>query len=84
MDIKGFIPNSLIEWEGKIAAVVFLPGCNLRCRYCHAGRLICHPERAESVPRAQVMDYLRGQRGWIDGVAITGASRRSTARSWWR
>ena len=72
MDIKGFIPSSLIEWEGKISAVIFLPGCNLRCRYCHAAHLILHPERLESLSRTQVLDHLRGQEGWLDGVVITG------------
>jgi len=71
-DIKGFIPTSLIEWEGKLASVLFLPGCNLRCHYCHAGQLICNPDRLEGVPRETVFDHLRRQRGWIDGVVITG------------
>ena len=72
MEIKGFIESSLLEWEGKIASVVFLPGCNLRCHYCHAGHLIIHPERLESIPRDQVLDYMRRQHGWLDGVVITG------------
>jgi len=72
MDIKGFIPTSLIEWEGKIASVLFLPNCNLRCRYCHAGQLVCHPDQVDTIPRQEVFDYLRGQRDWLDGVVITG------------
>jgi len=72
MDIKGFIPTSLIEWEGKLASVLFLPRCNLRCHYCHAGQLICNPERIETVPREEIFDHLRRQRGWLDGVVITG------------
>jgi len=72
MEIKGLIESSLIEWEGKLSAVLFLPRCNLRCRYCHAGHLIIHPERLESIPLERVMDYLRRQQGWLDGVAITG------------
>lgn len=72
MEIKGFIQNSLLEWEGKIASVIFLPGCNLRCRYCHAGHLICQPERLESVPLDQILDYMRGQGDWLDGAVITG------------
>jgi len=72
MDIKGFIPTSLIEWEGKIASVLFLPNCNLRCRYCHAGQLVCHPDQVHTIPREEVFDYLRGQRDWLDGVVITG------------
>lgn len=72
MEIKGFVESSLLEWEGKIASVVFLPGCNLRCHYCHAAHLIIHPERLESIPRRQVLDYMGRQTGWLDGVVITG------------
>ncbi|MHC5033517.1 MAG: anaerobic ribonucleoside-triphosphate reductase activating protein [Planctomycetota bacterium] len=72
MEIKGFIRSSLLEWEGKIASVLFVPGCNLRCRYCHAGHLIHHPERLESLSREQVLDYMRAQGEWLDGAVITG------------
>ncbi len=72
MDIKGFIETSLLEWEGQLSSVIFLPGCNLRCRFCHAAHLILNPERSESLSRERIFDYLRGQIGWIDGVVITG------------
>jgi pyruvate formate lyase activating enzyme len=72
MDIKGFIESSLLEWEGKIASVVFLPNCNLRCSYCHAAHLILHPERLESLDCARILDYMRRQGDWLDGVVITG------------
>ena len=72
MQIKGFIRNSLIEWEGRLAAVLFLPGCNMRCRYCHAGHLILAPDELESISRPHMLASLHEQIGWIDGVAITG------------
>ena len=72
MDIKGFIETSLIEWEGKIASVIFLPFCNMRCRYCHAAHLAVHSGHLESIPRTVVLAYLWRQKGWIDGVVISG------------
>jgi len=60
MEIKGFIENSLLEWEGKLSCIIFLPLCNLRCRYCHAGHL------------RQVLDCIRRHAGWLDGAVITG------------
>lgn len=72
MEIKGFIESSLLEWEGKVCSVLFLPRCNLRCRYCHAGDLVVAPDRLETVPFDRVADYLDSQRGWVDAVAITG------------
>jgi pyruvate formate lyase activating enzyme len=70
--IKGFIENSLIEWEGQIAAVLFLPGCNLRCRYCHAGHLLDDPDPTESIPLEAVLESVARQRGWVDGVVVSG------------
>ncbi|KPK65446.1 MAG: hypothetical protein AMK73_03010 [Planctomycetes bacterium SM23_32] len=72
MEIKGFIESSLLEWEGRIASVIFLPGCNLRCHYCHAAHLILHPERLESLNRDRLLGYMLRQRGWLDGIVITG------------
>lgn len=72
MQIKGFVESSLLEWEGKIASVIFLPRCNMRCRYCHAGPLIVDPDALEDIPRDQMFRSLRQHEGWLDGVAITG------------
>ena len=71
MEIKGFQENSLLEWEGKLSCVLFLPRCNLRCRYCHAAHLL-DPAGTESIPREKILAYMRRQEGWLDGAAITG------------
>jgi len=72
MKIRGFLKNSLNEWEGRISSVVFLPGCNMRCRYCHASELVNRPDELRAFPVEEVTDYLRRQEGWIDAVAVTG------------
>jgi pyruvate formate lyase activating enzyme len=69
--IRGFMPSTLIDWPGRIASIVFLPSCNLRCGYCHAGALLA-PEAAEKIPFAEVRSYLEGKKNWIDGVVICG------------
>ncbi len=71
MEIKGFIQNSLLEWEGRVACVIFLPLCNFRCRYCHAGHLI-EPNLLENIEKKQVLAYMEKQKGWLDGAVITG------------
>ncbi len=35
MRIAGFRSFSLVDYPGKISAVVFTGGCNLRCPWCH-------------------------------------------------
>jgi len=71
-EIKGFLENSLIEWDGKIASVIFLPGCNFRCPWCHVPDLAFHPDNLDTVPLWQVEEAIRRQKNWLDGVVISG------------
>jgi pyruvate formate lyase activating enzyme len=70
--IKGFIENSLIEWEGKIVSIIFLPTCNLRCPYCHAPHLVLAPNDLESIPIDVIINKMLQNHGWVDGVVVTG------------
>ncbi len=71
--IKGLIETSLIDWPGRLATVMFLPGCNLRCGYCHAKELVENGgEALDSIPLQQVTDFVSGMTGWVDGVVISG------------
>lgn len=69
--IRGFLPSTLIDWPGRIAAMVFLPYCNYRCGYCHSGALLM-ADTHEEIPFDQVRDYLESKRKWLDGVVICG------------
>jgi len=71
-EIKGFIANSLIEWDGRIAYVIFVPHCNFRCPWCHVPDLAFHPESLDTVPLVAVEETIRRQKGWLDGVVISG------------
>ena len=72
MEIKGFFDLSLVDWDGKLSCVIFLPSCNFRCPFCHNTNLVLHPERGETIPFGRIEDYLKNRRDWIDGVCITG------------
>jgi len=72
LDIKGFIETSLLDWDGKVIAVIFLPGCNFRCPYCQNIDLIDHPEKFKAIPEEKVLEYLESHRDFIDGICITG------------
>ncbi|MBU4174320.1 MAG: anaerobic ribonucleoside-triphosphate reductase activating protein [Actinobacteria bacterium] len=72
LEVKGFIPNTMLDWEGMLASTVFLPRCNFRCPYCQNPDLVLHPERLETVPFSVIREYMRERAGWIEGVCITG------------
>lgn len=70
--VKGFLPTSLIEWEGRVSCAVFLPGCNFRCPFCHAADLVLRPDEIEDVPLQAIVKHLQDNRGWVDGVVVSG------------
>ncbi len=72
MNVKGHLPVTLLDWEGKVATVLFLGGCNFRCAFCHNPELVLCPDQQPTVPFEDVTAYLAGKKGWIDGVVITG------------
>ncbi len=70
--IKGFIKSSLIEWEGNVVSIIFLPHCNFRCPYCHATHLVREPNELESIPLDAVVENIKQNKTWLDGVVISG------------
>ncbi len=70
--IKGFLPNSLVDWDGKVAAVLFLGECNFRCGFCHNKDLVLDYKKMEDVDFDVVKGYLKRNENLIDGVVITG------------
>ena len=70
MQIGGFIKQSLIDYPGKIAAVVFTQGCNFRCGYCHNEELF--PFGKGTISEETVLVHLKKNRFLLDGLVITG------------
>jgi len=72
MRIAGLERCSLIDYPGKIAAVVFTPGCNLDCFYCHNRTLLTPSTTFGAIPLVNVLDWLRKRQGLLDAVVISG------------
>jgi len=70
--IKGFNPNTFIDWEGKLACVIYLPGCNFHCPFCHSSSLIFDSYKLPNVPLEHIEQFLKSKKGWIDSVVIGG------------
>ena len=72
MNIGGFQKNSLIDFPGQIAAVVFTPGCNFICPYCHNPDLAAGPASVSDWDPDEVLAFLDRRQGMLQGVVITG------------
>jgi pyruvate formate lyase activating enzyme len=70
MRIGGLQKCSLIDYPGKISAIVFTIGCNFRCPYCHNPELV--DETAEEMPQEEVCTFLEKRKNLLDAVTITG------------
>ena len=72
MKIGGLIKFTLIDYPGRVSAVVFTQGCNFRCRYCHNPELVYPHLVQPSMPTEEVMAFLRRRQGTLEGVVVTG------------
>lgn len=71
MHIGGLQRFSLIDYPGKISAVIFTKGCNFRCPYCHNPELV-EFNKENLIEENFVLSFLRERRGKLDGVVLTG------------
>jgi pyruvate formate lyase activating enzyme len=71
MRVGGLQRVSLLDYPGRVAAIVFTRGCNWRCPYCHNPDLV-QRSTAPDVPTQGLLSFLEGRRGLLDGVVITG------------
>jgi len=71
MKFGGFQKTSLIDFPGKISSILFTVGCNLRCPFCHNGRLIIDP-KPPFLSEEDALKILRSRKKYVDAVVITG------------
>lgn len=70
--IKGFQKLSLIEYPGKIAAIVFVGKCDFKCHFCYNIDLVKNYDKLPDIPEKEITDFLATRKGLLDGIAITG------------
>jgi pyruvate formate lyase activating enzyme len=72
MRIVGFTETSLLDWHGRIAAVLWIGGCDFVCPFCHNYRIADDDPELTLVPWEDIARTLRRKRDWYDGVVLTG------------
>ena len=71
MIFSGIQKTSLIDFPDRIATVLFTPGCNLRCPFCHNWRLVLEPKEP-FLSEENALRILKSRKKLVDAVAITG------------
>ncbi|MFZ2070186.1 MAG: anaerobic ribonucleoside-triphosphate reductase activating protein [Halobacteriota archaeon] len=72
MKIGGFQRFSVIDYPGKLCAIVFTQGCNFRCPYCHNPELVYPELFSKPIPEEDLFAFLKTRQGKLDAVVITG------------
>lgn len=70
MTFAGIVKSSLIDYPGFVSCVLFVPGCNYDCFYCHNRHLL--DGQHQMLDPAGIEDFLKKRAGLLDAVVITG------------
>ena len=74
MEIGGLQKLTLIDYPGRIAATVFIIGCDFRCPFCYSPELVL-PEKIKNQPRIpekDFFDFLKERKGLLEGIVLCG------------
>jgi pyruvate formate lyase activating enzyme len=74
--------TSLVDYPGKVSAVIFLPGCNLRCPWCQNRDLVLQGGSAgpsdaggpggNFIPPEEALGLIKKRRQVLGGAVISG------------
>lgn len=68
--ISGLAKSSTVDYPGALCAVVFTPGCNYDCFFCHNRELL--GAEAPTLSGDSVLSFLRKRAGLLDAVVVSG------------
>jgi pyruvate formate lyase activating enzyme len=71
MKFSAIQKTSLIDYPKRIASVLFTPGCNLRCPFCHNWRVVLDPN-PPFLQEEAALKILESRKKYVDAVVITG------------
>ncbi len=66
------IKLSLQDYPGKLACVLFTPGCQFRCPFCHNSELALADARQGNVSNEEIFQFLQKREGLLEAVVISG------------
>ncbi|MDH5794306.1 MAG: anaerobic ribonucleoside-triphosphate reductase activating protein, partial [Candidatus Bathyarchaeota archaeon] len=63
--------TSLIDFPNRIASVLFTPGCNLRCPFCHNWKIVLDP-KPPFLQEEAALRIIENRKKYVDAVVVTG------------
>jgi len=76
MLISGVQKFTMLDFPEHTSAIVFTPGCNMRCGYCHNKEFVL-PEELKKIANSFIdekiiFNFLESRKGLLDGLVISG------------
>jgi pyruvate formate lyase activating enzyme len=74
MKIGSINKTSLLDYPGKLSAIIGTQGCNMRCPWCHNFYLIPYDfaKHSEIIKQEDFLSFLDQRKHFLDGIVITG------------
>ena len=72
MLLKGLQKLTLLDFPGRLAATVFVGGCNFRCPFCHNASLVLPEKFGPTLPEEEFFSFLESRTGKLTGVCVSG------------
>lgn len=72
MSRVAYVKTSLIDFPGRVASVLFLPGCDFRCPYCQNAALVTVTTADDLSPMGEFLAFLDRRKLLISGVVVSG------------
>ena len=70
MTVSGLVKSSLVDYPGLVSCVLFVPGCNYSCFYCHNRALLDQAPPALSMQKVEA--FLKKRAGLLDAAVVSG------------
>lgn len=76
MLISGIQKCTTIDYPEHLSCIVFTPGCNMRCKFCHNPEFVL-PEKIKQIkdsfiPEQIFFSFLKSRKNLLEAVVITG------------
>ncbi len=69
LGIYSFQKFSSLDFPGRLAAIIWFSGCNMRCPYCYNKDVVFGQKQIEE---DEFLEFLKKRVGLLDGVSFTG------------
>jgi len=76
MQIAGIQKTTLLDYPGKVATIIFTPGCNFRCGFCHNAEQVLPDlitkNASNNISQEAFFNFLEMRKSILDAVVICG------------